>query len=153
LGEYDEQDRHWMLSALECAKQAKTLGEVPIGAVLVLENVVLAQGGNQSIQTCDPSAHAEIVVLRQAAKKIGNYRLPGAVLYVTLEPCIMCWGAMLQARIAKVVFAAKDAKFGVCKHSFLHHISERANHRLEYCGGLMQEEATILLQQFFKERR
>lgn len=143
----------YMQLALEQARLAWAEGEVPVGAVVVKDGEVVAAGYNQPIGRHDPSAHAEIVALRAAAAKLGNYRLPGCELYVTLEPCVMCSGAMMHARLARVVYAALDPKTGACG-SVLNLFGEgRLNHHTEVLGGVMAEEASSLLKAFFAERR
>lgn len=146
-------DPKWMQLALAQAQKALANGEVPVGAVLVLEGVVIGQGYNQSIASDDPTAHAEIVALRQAALHLKNYRLPQADLYVTLEPCLMCAGAMVHARIGRLFFAASDPKTGVAGSVANAFQFPHLNHRIETMGGLMAEEAKFVLQQFFKKRR
>lgn len=144
--------KHMQL-ALEQARLAWAVGEVPVGAVVVKDGEVIATGYNQPIGRHDPTAHAEIVALRAAADKLGNYRLPGCELYVTLEPCVMCSGAMMHARLARVVYAAVDPKTGACG-SVLNLFDEaRLNHHTEVLGGVMAEEASSLLKAFFAERR
>lgn len=142
-----------MQLALEQARLAWAEGEVPVGAVVVKDGEVIATGYNQPIGRHDPTAHAEIVALRAAAEKLGNYRLPGCELYVTLEPCIMCSGAMMHARLARVVYAAPDPKTGACGSVVNLFDEERLNHHTEVAGGLMAEEASGLLKAFFAERR
>lgn len=146
-------DEYWLQQALLLARQAARMGEVPVGAVIVKDNQCIGSGYNRPISTYDPSAHAEIVALRHASVTLQNYRLPGAILYCTLEPCAMCAGAIIQARLAKVVFAAKDPKAGaVC--SVLHLLDQPLlNHRVPFEQGLLALEAAELLKQFFKERR
>lgn len=145
-------DRYMQL-ALEQARLAWAEGEVPVGAVVVRDGEVIATGYNQPIGRHDPTAHAEIVALRAAAEKLGNYRLPGCELYVTLEPCIMCSGAMMHARLSRVVYAAVDPKTGACGSVVNLFGEERLNHHAEVLGGVMAEEASSLLKAFFAERR
>ena len=144
---------HWMRRALELADKAAALNEVPVGALVVRDNELLGEGWNQVISAADPSAHAEVVALRAAARHVGNYRLSGATLYVTLEPCTMCSGAMVHARIERLVFAAAEPKSGVvCSRSRL--LDEPwFNHHVEWEGGVLAEESTARLQAFFKARR
>ena len=142
-----------MQLALEQARLAWAEGEVPVGAVVVKDGEVIATGYNQPIGRHDPTAHAEIVALRAAADKLGNYRLPGCELYVTLEPCIMCSGAMMHARLARVVYAAVDPKTGACGSVVNLFDEDRLNHHTEVAGGVMAEEASGLLKAFFAERR
>ncbi len=148
-----ELDRQFMQQAIEQAKLAAAAGEVPVGAVLVHEGRVISTGFNQPIGHADPSAHAEMITLRSAAQTFSNYRLPGSTLYVTLEPCVMCAGAMLHARIDRVVFGATDPKTGAAG-SVLDVFSEkRINHQTQVEGGVMGQECGQLLRDFFKERR
>ena len=144
---------HFMGLAIEQARLAWAEGEVPVGAVVVKDGEVIAVGYNQPIGRHDPTAHAEIVALRAAAAKLGNYRLPGCELYVTLEPCIMCSGAMMHARLARVVYAALDPKTGACGSVVNLFEQERLNHHTEVAGGVLAEESSSLLKAFFAERR
>ena len=144
-------DRSLMKMALEEAKTAAGLGEVPIGAVLISGDAVI-RGHNRVIMDCDPTAHAEIVVMREAAKRIGNYRLVGSTLYVTLEPCIMCAGAIVQARVARLVYSAQDFRYGAVE-SMIKAFDFDVNHKPDICSGILKEEAGELLTKFFKERR
>ncbi|HIP52542.1 MAG TPA: tRNA adenosine(34) deaminase TadA [Chromatiales bacterium] len=147
-------DRHFMGRALELAAHAEDEGEVPVGAVVVLDGEIVGKGWNQPIGQHDPTAHAEIVALRNAGEYCGNYRLPGATLYVTLEPCPMCAGAMIHARIARLVFGAPDPKGGAVGSVFdLLPPDERFNHRMECSGGVLAEECAARLQAFFRKRR
>lgn len=146
-------DQVWMEHALALAEMAGEQQEVPVGCVVVYEGQMIGQGANQPISQYDPTAHAEIVALRHAAQAIGNYRLPGATLYVTLEPCLMCLGAMLHARIDAVVYGAEDPKLGVFSHGLYQPDHPGFNHRLEWQGGMMAEEAASLLTEFFASRR
>lgn len=147
-------DDHFFMSlALEQANIAEQQGEVPVGAVLVHDNKVIASACNQPISHCDPTAHAEIVVLREGAKTQNNYRLIDTTLYVTLEPCLMCVGAMVHARVARCVFAASDPKSGALG-TVLNALDNKAvNHKFEVCGGVMAEQSSALLKNFFKKRR
>jgi tRNA(adenine34) deaminase len=150
----DDTDRALMLQALDCAREAYRLGEVPVGAVLAdAQGVVVARAANAPIASHDPTAHAEIVALRTGGQAFGNYRLPGCSLYVTLEPCAMCVGALVHARIERLVFAAADPKTGACGSAFDLAASPRLNHRLSVTGGVLAEESAALLRQFFAERR
>ncbi|MYM71924.1 tRNA adenosine(34) deaminase TadA [Duganella sp. FT134W] len=146
-------DTAFMQLALEQAQQAWDLGEVPVGAVVVKDGEVIAVGCNQPIGKHDPTAHAEIVALRAAAEKLGNYRLPGCELYVTLEPCVMCSGAMMHARLAKVVFGASDPKTGACGSVLNLFEQEQLNHHTDIVGGVMAEECGAMLKNFFAARR
>jgi tRNA(adenine34) deaminase len=143
----------FMSLALEEARVAGSVGEVPVGAVIVLGGEILAKARNRSIAAVDPSAHAEVLAIREAARRIGNYRLAGTTLYVTLEPCIMCAGAIVQARIEKLVFGAADPKQGgvVSLHRLLE--DQRLNHTVEVTGGILQEACAVLLSGFFREKR
>ncbi len=144
---------HWMQRALELADRAAQLEEVPVGALVVRDGEVLGEGFNQVISAADPTAHAEIVALRAAAQRVGNYRLPGATLLVTLEPCTMCAGAMVHARIARLVFAASEPKAGVAC-SRCHMLDEPwFNHRVDWQGGVLAQASSERLQAFFKARR
>ena len=145
-------ERYMGLALLE-ARKAWEQGEVPVGAVVVKDGEVIATGYNQPIGSHDPTAHAEIVALRAAAEKLGNYRLPGCELYVTLEPCIMCSGAMMHARLARVVYAALDPKTGACGSVVDLFAEAKLNHHTEVVGGVLAEEAGSLLRSFFAERR
>jgi len=147
-------DRFYMHEALALAREAATCDEIPVGAVIVAPNgVILARGFNQPIRRCDPTAHAEIIALRNAAVEMGNYRLPGCTLYVTLEPCVMCAGAMLHARVTRVVFGSADPKTGAAG-SVINVFSEpRLNHHAEITGGVLAEECGALLSDFFAARR
>ncbi len=146
-------NREWMQLAIEQAKLAWGIGEVPVGAVLVQNNQLIAQAHNQPISTFDATAHAEIQLLRTAGKKLGNYRLPNTTLYVTLEPCTMCFGAMIHARISRIVFGAFDEKNGVCGSCQDLPNSMCFNHSIQIQGGVLANDCKRLLQQFFKQRR
>lgn len=147
-------DIAWMQLALAQAGLAQQLGEVPVGAVLVdAQGELLATGFNRTIIDHDPTAHAEIVALRAGAQQVQNYRLPGASLYVTLEPCAMCLGAMLHARLARVVFGAPDPKTGVCGSVLNLALEKQLNHHTQVEGGVLAQECGDTLRQFFKERR
>ena len=153
MTEAHQADEVFMHAALEEAQAAAARGEVPVGAVLVAEDRVVARAGNRTIADCDPTAHAEIIALREAAKSIGNYRLLGATLYVTIEPCAMCAGAMVQARIARLVYGADDAKGGAVRSCFSILDHPQINHRVEVTSGVLAEEAAALLRNFFAARR
>jgi len=146
-------DLEFMQVALEEAASAGTAGEVPVGAALVLDGKVIARSGNRTIRDKDPTAHAEIITLREAARVVGNYRLGGATLYVTLEPCIMCAGAMIQARIARVVYGADDPKGGAARTCFRVFSDPQLNHRVEFTSDVLAAESASLLQSFFAARR
>jgi tRNA(adenine34) deaminase len=146
-------DPEFMQLALEEARACADAGEVPIGAVLVYRGEVLARGGNRTIRDCDPTAHAEIVVLREAARILGNYRLAQTTLYVTLEPCAMCAGAIVQARIPQLVYGADDPKGGAFRTCFELLTSPKLNHQVQVTSGALASEASSLLQSFFASRR
>ncbi|MEP6483262.1 MAG: tRNA adenosine(34) deaminase TadA [Rudaea sp.] len=147
-------DERFMQRALELARHARDLHEeIPVGAVLVRDGDIVGEGWNRSISDCDPSAHAEIVALRAAGRALGNYRLPNTTLYVTLEPCVMCAGAIIHARVACVVFAADDPKTGAAGSAFDTLISDKHNHAVSVIRGVCAEESSDLLRNFFRERR
>lgn len=148
-----EADARWMQHALRLARRAADLGEVPVGAVLVRDDEVVAEGWNRPIASHDPSAHAEMVALRQAAAALRNYRLGGLTLYVTLEPCVMCAGAIIHARIGRLVFGATDPKAGAVNSVYDVIANPRLNHALEWTGGVLADECGALLQEFFRARR
>ena len=148
-----QDDIRWMRMALEFARDAGACGEVPIGAVIVIGDRVVARGANRTIRDCDPTAHAEIVALREAAKNIGNYRLTEASLFVTVEPCAMCAGALIQARVARLVYGADDAKGGAVRTCFQLLDNARLNHRMDFTAGVLADEAVEILQAFFAARR
>lgn len=149
-----ESDTYYMDEALAQAREGLAAGEVPVGALVVGEGgEILARAFNQPIARHDPTAHAEVLALRQAALLAGNYRLPGVSLYVTIEPCIMCLGAMLQARVHRVIFGAADPKAGACVSLYRLPEDVRLNHRIEVTGGVREAECRELLQQFFRARR
>jgi tRNA(adenine34) deaminase len=148
-----ELDRQFMQQALEQARLAALAGEVPVGAVIVRNGEVIARAFNQPITKHDPSAHAEMLVLRQAALSEENYRLPGTTLYVTLEPCTMCAGAMLHARVDRIVYGAADSKTGAAGSVLDVFSSKQINHQTVVEGGVMAQECGQLLRNFFKERR
>jgi tRNA(adenine34) deaminase len=142
-----------MSAALEQAQQARASGEVPIGAVLVIGDEIVARGFNQPIGRTDPTAHAEIVALRSAAAAVGNYRLTGSTLYVTVEPCLMCVGALVHARVGHVVYGAPEPRWGALVSSLQAHEAPGLNHRVAVTGGVLEQECRRLMQDFFKERR
>lgn len=146
-------DQIFMQQAISQAHNAWALGEVPVGAIVVRDGEIIATGFNQPIGTHDPTAHAEIMALRAAATILGNYRLPGCELYVTLEPCAMCSGAMMHARLARVVYGAPDPKTGACGSIVNLFEQEKLNHHTEVVGGVLGEECGALLKEFFAERR
>lgn len=153
LSNRSNQDYNWMYQALRLAKLAATQGEIPVGAVIVQEEQCIAEGWNQPILTHDPTAHAEIIALRHAAQYFKNYRLPNITLYVTLEPCVMCAGAILQARVKRVVFGAYDPKTGAAGSRFDILRDTRHNHQVECVGGVLAKECEENLKNFFRTRR
>jgi tRNA(adenine34) deaminase len=146
-------DREFMHEALSEARAAAQAGEVPVGAVIVLEGKIVAHAGNRTIRDTDPTAHAEVVALREAARALGNYRLTGAALYVTIEPCSMCAGAIIQARIARVVYGCDDPKGGAVRSCFEILSDSRLNHRVEVTPGVLAADCAALIQSFFAARR
>ncbi len=146
-------DEQWMRRALALADTAGAQGEVPVGAVVVLDGVLVGEGFNAPIGEHDPTAHAEVRALRAAARHVGNYRLPGAVLYVTLEPCAMCAGAIIHARVSRVVFGAADPKTGACGSVIDLFAEARLNHHARVEGGVLACECGERLRAFFRERR
>ncbi len=153
MAEMQEGDIEFMRAALEEARAAGERGEVPVGAVAVSEGQIIARAGNRTIGDCDPTAHAEMVVLREAAQAVGNYRLAGVTLYVTIEPCAMCAGAMVQARIDRLVFGAEDPKGGAVRSCFSILDDPQLNHQVEVTSGVLAHEAADLLKSFFAARR
>jgi len=149
----DDHDARFMRSALEEAHAAAERGEVPVGAVVVINDEIVARAGNRTITDCDPTAHAEVIALREASKRIGNYRLAGAALYVTIEPCAMCAGAMIQARIASLIYGAPDAKGGAVQSCFAVLDHPQLNHHVEVTAGVLADEAAAVLKDFFAARR
>ena len=147
------EDEKWMSFALEEAKKAEREGEVPVGAVLVKDNLLIAKSHNKPISENDPTAHAEIKLLRAAGRELKNYRLTGATLYVTLEPCAMCLGAIMQARIQRVVFGAYDPKTGVCGSSENFMEARCFNHKIDLTSGVLEHESKLLLKNFFNSLR
>lgn len=148
-----EQDDYWMRHALKLADNAQQQGEIPVGAVLVKDNQIIGEGWNQSISLHDPSAHAEMMAIRQAGKNLQNYRLVNSCLYVTLEPCSMCAGLLIHSRITRLVFGASDFKTGAVGSLFDLLGDLRMNHRIEVKGGILQQESGNKLSSFFKLRR
>ena len=149
----EDRMRHWMRQALAAAREAQGRGEVPIGTCVVSEDKLVALAGNRTRTDCDPTAHAEIVALREAAQTLGNYRLTGVDVYSTIEPCAMCAGALIQARVRRLIYGAADdraggviSRFRICDTDFL-------NHRIEVRSGVMEDECRTLMQEFFKTRR
>jgi len=146
-------DIFFMKQALLCAKKAFILDEVPVGAVIVKDGKIISKGFNKSITSNDTTAHAEIVALRKACKKFGNYRLNGCTVYVTIEPCAMCAGALIWARVEKIIFGAYDSKAGACGSVFDITAEKKLNHKIKVSGGLLQEECATIMKEFFKNRR
>jgi len=146
-------DNEYMHLAIEQARAAAVRGEVPVGAIVVLEERIVSAAGNRTIADCDPTAHAEIIALRAAASAIGNYRLTGAALYVTIEPCAMCAGALVQARIARLIYGADDAKGGAVRTCMQVLDAGALNHRVAVTSGILADESVALLQTFFAARR
>ena len=146
-------DEEWMWLALRLAEKAQELDEVPVGAVVVKDGELIGQGYNQPITTHDPSGHAEMIAIRAAGQYLQNYRLEGCTLYVTLEPCAMCIGAIFHARLCRLVYAASDPKTGVCGSILDLPAEKRLNHHLEVANGLLAEESGRLLKQFFQRKR
>jgi tRNA(adenine34) deaminase len=148
-----EADEAFMGLALEEARRGRDAGEVPVGAVVVVDGQVVGRGHNNPIAASDPTAHAEIVALRRASATMGNYRLPGAVLYATVEPCAMCCGAALQARLSRVVYGAADPKGGAVRSLYRLLEDERLNHRIAVAGGVRSAECAAVLREFFESKR
>lgn len=146
-------DEHYMQEAIQLAKLAKSKGEVPVGAVIVYEGRIIARGYNQPISKHDPTAHAEIMALREAGIELKNYRLTNTTLYCTLEPCVMCAGAIVHARVSRVVFGARDERVGACGSVFNMTQGTPFNHRVETTPDVLSEDCATLLTQFFKQKR
>jgi tRNA(adenine34) deaminase len=146
-------DLAFMQAALEEAQLAAQRGEVPVGALLAIGDQIVARAGNRTIGDCDPTAHAEVIALREAAQAIGNYRVAGSTLYVTIEPCAMCAGAMIQARVERLVYGADDPKGGAVRSCFSMLDHPRLNHRVEVTAGVLADEAAAMLRYFFATRR
>jgi tRNA(adenine34) deaminase len=153
MHEGTETDREFMRAALEEARLAAERGEVPVGCAVVMGDRVISRAGNRTIGDCDPTAHAEIVALREAARQTGNYRLTGATIYVTIEPCAMCAGAMIQSRIARLVYGADDPKGGAVRSCFSMFDHPQINHRALVAAGILAEDAASILRDFFAARR
>ena len=152
-GTYSPADADFMRRALREAEKAQCEGEVPVGAVVVQDGKVIARGHNRPLHLADPSAHAEILALRRAAKKLANYRLKGCDLYVTIEPCAMCAGAIVQARLRRVIYGTPDAKAGACGSALAVLNHPKLNHRVEVVSGVRAEECATILREFFRNRR
>jgi tRNA(adenine34) deaminase len=153
VAQYSRIDEDYMREALVLARQAAAAGEVPVGAVVVKGGEIVGRGYNQPISGQDPTAHAEVMALRDAASRLGNYRLPGCQLYVSLEPCAMCVGAIMHARIAQVIYGARDPKTGACGSVIDLFADARLNHHATVRAGILADDAVQLLQQFFSARR
>jgi tRNA(adenine34) deaminase len=151
--ELDDLDERMMREALGEAASAAADGEVPVGAVVVLNERIIGRGHNSSIRLCDPTAHAEILALREAARSVGNYRLTGTTVYTTVEPCAMCAGALVWARVDRLVYGTADARAGAVQSIFEICTSDALNHRLEIRAGVLEDECRTLMQRFFRERR
>ena len=148
-----EADEHWMRQALAAAREAQAAGEVPIGTCIVSENQLVAVSGNRTRTDCDPTAHAEIVALREAAAKLGNYRLTGVAVYSTIEPCAMCAGALIQARVSRLIYGAPDERAGAVISRFRICDTDFLNHRIKISAGVLEQECRALMQEFFRSRR
>ena len=153
MAEFDRVDEGWMQQALTLASQAEAAGEVPVGAVLVRDGELLGEGRNRVIEDSDPGAHAEMVALRDAGQWAANYRLPDTTLYVTLEPCCMCSGALIHARVSRIVYAASDPKTGAAGSCFNVLNSDKHNHKPTIESGLLAEQASVQLKTFFARKR
>ncbi|MCB1615530.1 MAG: tRNA adenosine(34) deaminase TadA [Pseudomonadales bacterium] len=143
----------WMQVALDLARKAESLGEVPVGAILVKGGRVIGEGFNQPITACDPTAHAEIIALRNAAIHEKNYRLPGTTLYVTIEPCAMCAGALIHARVEHLVYAAKEPRAGAIDSHIQLYKNEFFNHKISVLGGILEADSSLLMRSFFRKKR
>jgi tRNA(adenine34) deaminase len=149
-----QRDDEWMRVAVSVAIEAQAAGEVPVGACLVSgDGVLLARAGNRTLTDCDPTAHAEIVVLREAARRIGNHRISGATMYATIEPCAMCAGALVQARIARLVYGAPDERAGAVVSQFRICDASSLNHRIAITAGILEGECRMIMQEFFRAKR
>jgi len=149
-----EDDENWMRRAIDLAREAAALEEVPVGAIIVdSDGCILAAESNRTIRNIDPTAHAEVLALRTAALRIGNYRLNGATVYTTIEPCAMCAGALVNARVARLVYGARDERFGAVETRFRICDSPALNHRIEITGGVLADNCRALMQEFFRSRR
>ncbi len=148
-----ELDTRWMRRALTAAREAQQRAEVPVGTCIVSAEAVLAISGNRTRTDCDPTAHAEMVALREAAQKVGNYRLPDAIVYSTIEPCAMCAGALIQARVRRLVYGVADERAGAVESRFRICDTDFLNHRIEVTAGVLEQECRELMQEFFRARR
>tara|TARA_R110000822_G_scaffold159476_13_gene299325 strand:- start:33625 stop:34119 length:495 start_codon:yes stop_codon:yes gene_type:complete len=150
---YTPADRDWMSRALSLAAQAAEVGEVPVGAILVKNGAVIGEGWNRPISSCDPTAHAEVVALRDAASRLENYRLPETTLYVTIEPCTMCVGAILHGRVGRLVYGATEPRAGAVTSQLRLTEMTHYNHKIDVVGGVMAKECSQLMSEFFKKKR
>src|ERR1043165_5244248 len=153
IAETQRSHEHWMGEAIRAAREAEAAGEVPVGACVVADGIVLAIARNRTRTDCDPTAHAEIVALREAAQNFGNYRLANSLGYSTIEPCAMCAGALIQARVATLVYGARDGKAGAVDSHFHICDASQLNHRVEVISGVLEAECRALIQKFFKDKR
>src|SRR5436190_5789848 len=149
----ESEHERWMREALSAAREAQARAEVPIGTCVVVDGKLLAVAGNRTRTDCDPTAHAEIIALREAARQFGNYRLTDAIVYSTIEPCAMCAGALVQARIKRLVYGARDERFGAVETHFRICDSSSLNHRMEITSGVLETECRSIMQEFFRARR
>ena len=146
-------DEQWMRHALTAAREAQANGEVPIGTCIVSDNQLIAVSGNRTRTDCDPTAHAEIVALRETARKLGNYRLTGVDVYSTIEPCAMCAGALIQARVRRLIYGAADERAGAVTSRFRICDTDFLNHRIQISSGVLEDECRALMQEFFRRKR
>ena len=146
-------DEHWMRKALDAAREAQTRGEVPVGTCIVSDGTLLSVSGNRTRTDCDPTAHAEIVALRDASRIAGNYRLTGVDIYSTIEPCAMCAGALIQARVRRLIYGARDERAGAVESRFRICDTDFLNHRIEIVSGVLEDECRAIMQEFFQNRR
>jgi tRNA(adenine34) deaminase len=146
-------DEHWMRKALDAAREAQTRGEVPVGTCIVSDGTLLSVSGNRTRTDCDPTAHAEIVALRDASRIAGNYRLTGFDIYSTIEPCAMCAGALIQARVRRLIYGARDERAGAVESRFRICDTDFLNHRIEIVSGVLEDECRAIMQEFFQNRR
>lgn len=149
----NKNDAFFMQEALKCAQKAFISQEVPVGALIVKDGKIISKGYNKSVKSSDTTAHAEIIAIRKACKKLKNYRLNGCTIYVTIEPCAMCAGALIWARVNRIVFGAYDAKAGACGSVFNIVSEKKLNHKIEVYGGLLEEECATIIKEFFKSKR
>jgi tRNA(adenine34) deaminase len=146
-------EEHWMRHAIDVAREAQERGEVPVGTCIVSEGKLLSISGNRTRTDCDPTAHAEIVALRDASRTAGNYRLTGAEVYSTIEPCAMCAGALIQARVSRLIYGARDERAGAVESRFRICDTDFLNHRIEIVSGVLEDECRAMMQEFFRMRR